>query len=259
MGALILVFFASLHGDLDDQIAEATRRIERSPRDAALWFRRGELHRFHEDWPAALADLRRAAELDPSMQGVDLALGKTWLLAGDAAKAREALDRFLAKQPGHAEARVDRGRALAALGLKAEAEAEFTRAIELLAEPRPEHYLERARVQEAERAAAGLEEGLRRLGSVVTLELALLDLELEARRFDAALARIDRLSAAAPRKESWLVRKADVLREAGRPAEAREAFAAALAAIESLPAGRRAARATAELEKRVREALREGR
>jgi hypothetical protein len=50
-----------------------------------------------------------------------------------------------------------------------------------------------------------------------------------------------------------------VLREAGRPAEAREAFAAALAAIESLPAGRRAARTTAELEKRIREALREGR
>lgn len=243
------------HGDLDDQIAEATRRIERSPRDASLWLRRGELHRFHEDWSAALADLRRAAEIDPAMEVVDLAIAKTWLKAGDAAKAREALDRFLGRQPGHADALSERGRALASLGLRKEAEADFTRAIGLLAEPRPENYLERARVQPADRALAGIEEGLRRLGSVVTLELAALDLELEARNFDAALARLARLAEASPRKETWLARRGEILREAGRPGEAREAFAAALAAIETLPAVRRGAKSVVELEKRVRGAL----
>lgn len=254
LGPLLFLVLCA-HGDLDDQIAEATRRIERSPRDAALWFRRGELHRFHEDWPAALADLRRAAELDPAMEVVDLALGKTWLKAGDAARAREALDRFLKRQPGHAEALSERGRALASLGLRKEAEADFTRALALLAEPRPENYLERARVQPADRAAAGIEEGLRRLGSIVTLELAALDLELEAGKFDAALARLARLAEASPRKETWLARRGEVLREAGRPEQAREAFAAALAAIEVLPPGRRGAKSMVDLEKRVREAL----
>jgi len=251
----ILLLLASTHGDLDDQIAEATRRIERSPRDAALRFRRGELHRFHEDWPAALADLRRAAELDPALEVVDLALGKTWMKAGDAAKAREALDRFLKRQPDHADALSERGRALAALGLRKEAEADFTRAIGLMAEPRPENYLERARVQPADRVAAGIEEGLRRLGSVVTLELAALDFELESRSYDAALARLARLAEASPRKETWLARRGEVLGAAGRPEEARAAFAGALAAIEALPPGRRGARAVVELEKRVREAL----
>ena len=257
----LLVAALLAHGDLDLQIAEITRRIERAPGDASLRLRRAELHRAHEDWPAAIADLRRAGELGPGLAAVDLSLGRTWLQAGDPARALEAVDRFLARLPEHAEGILERARALAALRRRPEAAAEFTRAIERLAVPRPEHYLERARVLAGlgrrEDAIRGLDEGLRRLGGAVALEVEALELEAESGRIDAALGRVARIAAASPRKETWDVRRGELLLSAGRRAEARDAFASALERIQTLPPARRSSRAGIALETRVRTQLEE--
>ncbi len=246
------------HEDLELQIARLTRELKAQPGSAELHLRRGEVHRQHENWAAARADYAEAERLDPAMASVDLAYGRLWLQAGDARKALAALDRFLGRCPDYAEGWLERGRALAGLGRPGEAEESFTKSIGFFADPRPEHFLERARVQPPDRALAGIEEGLRRLGSVVTLELAALDLEVEARRFDAALGRLGRLAAASPRKETWLARKGEILREAGRAEESLRAFAEALAAIEALPPGRRSARFVSDLERRLRKALEAG-
>ena len=85
------------------------------------------------------------------------------------------------------------------------------------------------------------------------MQLTAIDLEVRQKRYDAALARIDTVAAATPRKETWLARKGEILRQAGRPAEAREAYRAALQALESLPPARRNVPATAALEKNIRE------
>jgi tetratricopeptide (TPR) repeat protein len=244
------------HGDLHEQISALSKQIEADPANAALWFKRGELHRFHEDYAASLADLRRAAEIDPKLEVVDLAVGRTHLAAGDARAAKDALDRYLDRRPGHADARIERARALVKLGDGPAAAEEYTKALAAVERPLPEHYIERAealaglgRIDEAVR---GLDEGLKRLGPVVTLQLRAIDLEASAKNFDAALARLDAAAAPFPRRESWLARKGDLLVKAGRPGEARAAYAAALAALDSLPPARRAARATADLEKRLR-------
>ena len=75
------------------------------------------------------------------------------------------------------------------------------------------------------------------------------------RRYDAALARLERIAAQSPRKERWLARRGEILRQAGRTAESREAFGKALEAIQSLPSYHRSTKATVELENRVRAAL----
>ena len=67
-------------------------------------------------------------------------------------------------------------------------------------------------------------------------------------RFDAALARTDGLLAVTPRKEALLTRKAEILEQAGRPAESGRARTEASAAIEALPPNKRGLESTHQFE-----------
>jgi tetratricopeptide (TPR) repeat protein len=252
---------APAHADLLLQIEEATRRIEREPKNGELYLRRGELHRAHQDWDAAQADYDRARSLDAQLAVVDLARGKMYLEAGWPLSALVALDRFVAGHTNHADALVTRARALAKLSRYGEAARDYNQAIEHAARPQPEVFLERSQALIAagdahlEEALRGLEEGMRKLGPLVTLQLFAIDVELKQKRVDAALARLDRVASQSPRKETWLARRGEILQQAGRAKEAIEAYQAALRAIAALPPARRQVPAMAELEKRVRQSL----
>ncbi len=254
---------AVAHDGIHEQITEVTRRIERDPKNAALYLKRGELHRLHRDWDRASTDYDRAAQLNPQLAVVDLARGRMLYEAGRPQLAKPLLDRFLARQPKHAEAMVTRARISLKLGQQAEATKDFTAAIALAPQPQPEMYLERAGALTSageefrNEALRGLDEGIEKLGPLVTLQLAAIDLELAQRRYDAALARLDKVAAQSPRKEQWLARRGEILEQAGRKAEARVAFTAALAAIETLPPHRRRVKTTTELETRLRVLVRQ--
>lgn len=247
------------HGAVQAQIDAATAAIAHAPADARLYLRRGELHRVHEDWDAALADFDRAAALAPGDDAIDFLRGRTLEQAGRAAPARTALDRYLARHPDHTDALLARARALRALGEYQAAVADFTRAVELTARPDPDVFLERARVElalgDTDRALTGIDAGIARVGSIASLQSFAIDVELQRGRVDAALARLDRLAMQSPRKESWLARRGDILADAGRELEARAAYTAALAAIEALPRSARRTAAMVGLEKRVRAVL----
>jgi tetratricopeptide (TPR) repeat protein len=261
IGIRTLLFGAALaasgaaHEDLLVQIDRISRQIEQEPGRAVLYFRRGELRRMHEDWAAAREDLERAATLDPALAAADLALGRLGNQSGDPRRAKASLDRFLAREPDHGEALIERARARVLLGEGSSAVEDFTRGLRCLEAPRPEHYIERADVLRSQgrldEALKGLEEGLGRIGAALSLQLALIDLELETSKIDAALARLEEVARSSDRKDLWLARRGDILRQAGRKAEARSAFTAALASIEALPAARRKTRFTKDLELKV--------
>ena len=255
---------ALAHGPLHEQIAALSARIERDPLDARLYLRRGELYGHHGETEAALADFDRAKRLDPALIAVDLSRGKLLFLAGRLAEARVALDGFLAAQPDDPDALSTLARTHAGLGRPGEAVEDYTRAIrarEKRGQALPDDYLERARVEagrggeHALEALRGLDEGLARLGPLVSLELYAIELELAAGRRDAALARLEAVAAQSPRKEPWLLRRAEILERAGRAADARLAYEQAAGAIDALPSRHRRTRATLELESRVREGL----
>jgi tetratricopeptide (TPR) repeat protein len=250
---------ASAHGDLHDQIAEVTQQIARRPDDARLYVKRGELHRFHREWDAALADYDRAARIDPAMAEVDLGRGRTLLEAGQPEPAFAALGRFLERRPDHADARLSLARVLVKLWRPLEADAEYVRAIRLAGRPRPDLYFERAtalassgRVDSAIRV---LDEGIERLGSLASLEDLAVSLERRRGNWDRALARLDRMSAGKTRRESFLARRGEIFAEAGRPDEARASFVAARASIENLPARLRRTRAIVRLDRAVKSSL----
>lgn len=261
---MLLATLALAHDELHDQIAEVTARIKRTPRDASLYLKRGELYRLHQNWRRAEADYNRAARLQPGLAVVDLARGRMLFEAGRAQSAKISLDRFLLNEPRNLEALVTRARVLVKLGRRIEAGKDLTTAISLTSPPQPELYIERARVLADEtgthpdhiiEALRGLDEGLTKLGPLVTLQLYAVDLELRLKSYDKALARLETVAAQSPRKETWLFRRGEILLLAGRKVEARESFASALAALESLPMHRRRTRVVADLEERLRIAL----
>ena len=217
----LLPLFARAHEGLHEQIAAITAKIRRDPKNASLYLQRGELHRFHRDWVRAAADYDRAERLQPSLKIVELARAKMFFDSGKLQRAKLTLDRFLAQQPGHYEALVARARVLAKLRDRTSAARDFTAALAMSSTPEPELYLERANVlagdeQRIYEALGGLDDGIRKLGPVVTLQLAAIELELRRKNYDAALTRLDQIAVQSERKEPWLVRRGEILKLAGR-------------------------------------------
>ena len=255
---------AQAHEGLHEQIVAITARIKRDPKNASLYLQRGELHRLHREWTRAAADYDRAARLDPELKIVDFVRGKMLFESRRFARARLTLDRFLTQQPSHFEGLVTRARVLAKIGATSDAIKDFTEA--LAVSPDPELYLERAQVtaqhakgvreqNRIDEALNGLDEGIKRLGPLVTLQLAAIDLELRRHNYDGALARLDLVTSQSERKETWLVRRGEILALASRPDEARAAFQSALTAIDALPPSRRQTRSITALKLRIRSGL----
>jgi predicted Zn-dependent protease len=256
----LLPSFVLAHEGLHEQIEAVTAKIKRDPKNASLYLQRGELHRLHRDWIRAAADYDRAKSLQPSLTIVDLARGKMLFESRRLQQAKFVLDRFLRRQPNHVEGLVTRARVLSRIGARVQAAQDFTQALALAPTPEPEIYLERAKALAGdkryfEEALRGLDEGIKRLGPVVTLQLAAIDLELSRRNYDSALTRLDVIAAQSERKEMWLIQRGEILRSAGRIEEARAAFNAALVAIDSLPPERRQTRAVIALQLRAQSGL----
>jgi tetratricopeptide (TPR) repeat protein len=251
----------SAHGPLDEQIADATKEIALHPHDASLYLKRGELHHFHEDWPAALADFDTAQQIDPQFSIIDLYRSKTCLAAGEAHQAKKAIDRFFQHNPNLLEGFLTRARILVRLNEFERAATDYTLVVDKLDDPTPDIFVERARALESagesryHEALAGLDEGLRRIGPVVTLQLFAIELEVKLSRFDSALVRLETVAAQSPRKEKWLMRKAEIFIKAGRPDEAAQAYTDALDAIATLSPTRRQHKAVREMEGNIRSAL----
>jgi len=252
---LLVPSLALAHEGLHEQIAAITAKIKRDPKNASLYLQRGELHRLHRDWVHAAADYDRAERLQPSLKIIEVARAQMFFDSGKLQRAKSTLDRFLAQQPGHYEALLTRARVLAKLDDRTNAARDFTAALAMSSIPEPELYLERANVQPVDEALRGLDDGINKLGPVVTLQIAAIELELRRKNYDGALARLDQITAQSERKEAWLVKRGEILKLAGRDDEARSAFNAALVAIEALPPAHRQSRAVTALELRARSAL----
>lgn len=265
------------HGPLHDQIVSVTRQIENDPLNPSLYVIRGELYRLHGECSRARSDLDRAGRIDPKLE--DVHLGRAFVFGdmGRHGEALRAIDRYLSQDPQNETAILFRARTLSELGRKTEAVAEMDRAIALVRNPTPEQYLERAHLVAADvtkdgarrvvsvgpsdidaidLAIRGLDEGMQRLGVVVSLQLYAIELEQVLRRYDRALERLDELSRQYDRQETILARRGEILEAAGRYMEAQVAYTEALDAIEALPRRKRQARTVSEVETFVRARLR---
>jgi predicted Zn-dependent protease len=228
------------HGDDQLLIDALTEELAKKP-DADLFIRRGELFRHHQEWEKAGADFIAAARLEPKLEIVDFFRARLLLEAGEPAKAQPFIERFLERTPGEAEGWFLRGDVRGALGRHEAGALDYAEGIGRAPHPRPEHYLRRAKFiaaapnADSTRVLAALDEGIEKLGPVISLLDHAITIELEAKNYDGALVRIAKAMDHSPRRETWLVRRGDVLLKSGRTSEAIAAYRAALAAIEELP------------------------
>jgi predicted negative regulator of RcsB-dependent stress response len=116
-------------------------------------------------------------------------------------------------------------------------------------------FLAAAPQSDVARVLAALDEGIAKLGPVISLLEYAISLELEHKNYDAALERIATAMKYSPRRETWLVRQGDVLLNAGRKDEAVASYRAALDAIEQLPPRYRETVPVEKLERDARTSL----
>lgn len=260
MMLLTLLATVVAHEGIHEQIVAVTQQIQAEPRNAQLYLMRGELHRLHRDWAAASADFDQAVKLDPQLRAIEFSRGRLWLDAEQPQQSVAAFTRFLTEHPTHAEAFILRARAHTQLKAYAKAASDYDRAITLAPRAKPDYYLERAGVlahaNEFAAAIRGLDAGIAQFGALVTLQLKAIELETRLQRWDAALARVELIARQTPRQETWLVKRAELLQQAGRAAEARAAYTAAWQALAALPSAQRKTKAMDELAAQIQAALR---
>lgn len=228
------------HGELLLRISAATRRIQAATNNLAqLYLERGELYREDQNWDAAEADYAKAEQLDPKLVGVDFCRARVLDDAGRLPESRAIYDKYLSRYPTDGEAFIGRARVLVKLNQRKAAIPDYRRGLELSRDPQPEYFLELAQNliaegQESE-ALQSLDDGIKKLGPIPSLQTFALDIEVQRKNYDAAVTRLETVMKPASRKESWLARRGDILLLAGKLAEARKSFEAAVAAIQILP------------------------
>ena len=254
----------SAHDGLHERIDRASRQIAARPDEPGLYLLRGELRRQHGDPFAALRDLRRAEGLGCDRRRLTSVRAKSYLDAGWTSVAELHLRRHLAADAGDGNAQWLLVRSLGERGVHEEA---LERLDALLGvpgqEPDPDRLLYRARLQvavdggEVIRALAGLDRAMEELGVVPSLQVRAIQFERQRGAFDRALARLEALAAFSRRRESFALRRGEILLEAGREREAREAFLESRQALERLDESRRATRSAREISERVERHLKQ--
>jgi len=94
-----------------------------------------------------------------------------------------------------------------------------------------------------------------RLGWLVTLQKAAIDLELKHHRTDEAMTRLETIIARSNRKETWLAWKGEILLAAGKADEAHEVLLRTLETIDGLPSRMRTSPGMTELRAKVERLL----
>jgi tetratricopeptide (TPR) repeat protein len=248
------------HDEPAQEIATLSARGGLAARDH---LRRGDLFRLSGQWTRAAADYDSALALGAEPSDVVVCRAALTLDQGRPRETLAALDRLLAGFPRHERALSLAADACEALGRQRDAAARLDRLIAITGTPTPEHYLRRARLQleaapdRAGQALEGLDQGIARLGPLVTLESEAIRIEVARGRPDAALRRLERIAPVLAPHEA-LERRGVLLAASGRHEAARAAFAAALAEIESLAPARRGSASVAQRAARLRAALERG-
>ena len=245
------------HGTIEQRISAVSGKLAIDPKNIELHLLRGELYASHEQWSAAEADFKAVADLDAANPDLHLYLGRMFLASNRPIKAEHEMKRYIEYRADDSRARITLAQILVRLDRPVEAADEYTLGINSHPRPSPDWYIQRAQAlsgkneEHLEEALRGLDQGMERIGPLATMQLYAVSLELRRNDYDAALARLDRVAEQSLRKETWLQRRAEILRQAGRDNEALEASAKALAALYSLSAHQRNTSAMRELESRI--------
>jgi predicted Zn-dependent protease len=245
------------HGDVHQTIALLSAEIEAKPAPVRLLFERASLYANYDHWTEALSDLDRVAALEPAHELEPSLRASILRRSGKPAEARGLQEAFLQKHPHNARVRREYAQTLADLKDTAGALRELDAVIAAAQHPPPDAVALRLRLAESADPTAALEwlNGFLTNHPLPVFQEEALRMEVKLDRTDAALARMDRMIAAAPRPEFLLLRKAELLNAGGEKSAAAEAARAAQSALAKLPPHVRSTKACADLASRAAQFL----
>jgi tetratricopeptide (TPR) repeat protein len=249
------------HGTLHEQIEYTTEQINKYPADAQKYLYRGEAYRQHHELDLALVDYERAKRLDPKLLAVDLAKSKLMLEAQWYLTAMELANHYIKHVPKDATARIVRAKIYTGLDKPQLAIIDYSSAIELTQRPDPDFYLTRSRLMltvdpnNIKAAIGKIDEGMQRLGKLITFQVYAIELEILQKNYTGALKRVDQIMSQANRKERWLAQRGDILMLKGQPDKAKASYLEGLAHIEKLPYSRQNTRSMSTLKTSLNDKL----
>jgi tetratricopeptide (TPR) repeat protein len=262
---IAVIFFAVMssqayaHGTHSSLMAKVDAQLAERPEDGGLWYQRAVLEFEHEDFAAAAEDFAKAEKFAPGEYAVLWWQGRIFDATGKTNEAKAAMDLYLAKKPDHWGALATRARVLTKLGTAEAALADFRASLANCPDAQPDLVQEVAQAfashGRVDEAVGFLENGLKRIGQVPSLQLKLLEIEVQAGRYDSALSRIGGFQSGAARSEPWMEKRAIILAQAGKTAESQTAWHTLIRHVKSLPPAERDSHSMTLLAERARQAL----
>lgn len=244
---LCLLFCYSLqqlpaHGDLHERIQQTTKEIKAQPDSAFLYFKRGKLLFQHEEYDKCLSDLKQARRLGHSSVFQQLLFAKTYHQLEDYPLALTHVDSILANDPVHVIAMKIKARIYFDQQQYLPAATTYECVIEHAYRTFPENYLDASMAWELLRTAEGkfrsvaiIEQGIQKLGPLISLYDALRDLHLRYRDYDRAQAVQQQIIQFSHRKEQAYFKASEIYVLQGRYPEAAAHLRLARQAIDQLP------------------------
>lgn len=268
--ALAVTFATSpavAHSDAHVAIEGATATMRRDGESAEALTIRGELHLAADHPKSALRDFDHALKLEPLPAKAEVAAGPSQPLRAAVGRvaallrlnghteAQAETDKLVQLFPNHTEPLLARALVSEQRRRPADAAADLAAAARLSSQPDPDLYqrqaalLMQAHPPRSAEAVAALDEGIARLGPIISLQEFAVDIESRAGLHEAALARVEAILASVPASahQRWLVRRAAILEAAGRGHEAHASYGEAIGLLEDLPPRQRHTSATREI------------
>ncbi|HSG32289.1 MAG TPA: tetratricopeptide repeat protein [Thermodesulfobacteriota bacterium] len=234
-------------------------KIKTDPENPVLYFKRGSQHRYAGHFEKALEDFSKARSLDEEYFLVDLGVGLVFLDYGWNKTAEVYLKSFLKYSPDHIVGMTSLARAIARQKRGKESAALYEHISKILEKPAPAFYLEMADsyliTNNYSAAIKTLDNGIKKLGHITSLDQKAYEIELNTKLTDKALLRLDNLIKYSPQKERWLYEKGQLLEQEDEYDKAKDAYLKALEHYSSRPIKRQNIPVLVRLKKNIDLAL----
>lgn len=259
---LILLFLMPVtawsHGDLHDQIDDVSMQLADDKQKPKLYLKRGKLYLQDGNFHEALHDFRKSLKLDPALHVVHYHLGEAYLAMGRSDTAEQHTRLFINSLGPETYGGLSRGYEL--LGKiyqkknkHLDAAKAYEQSLQNNMQPGPIDYLQAAEAyvksgaKYQQHAMHLLDKGIDKLGPVVTLQEAAIELEILSGSYDAALARVGTFRSQGISEPNISYRQASIMAAASRFEDAQTYYKKALTEIESLPANKQLSRSIQKL------------
>ncbi|MEZ4781449.1 MAG: hypothetical protein R2816_07790 [Flavobacteriaceae bacterium] len=210
--------FLNAHGDLTKRINIKTNEIKLNPNNPELYFDRGFLYQQHEEYDKATLDYKKAGELGFNDKLLDFRKAESYYKWGKHELALTASSAYLEKDQNDVKINKLHAQILFELKHFDKSFDHYKFFINTVEDPRPEDYIEFslisiAKYNDYNKAIDILENGIQKLGNVISLQLEKLEYYKKSNQVEKAIEQYNQFILNNKRNEFWYYKKAHYLYE----------------------------------------------